>query len=72
MKTHPDSWFAVDTILATSSSADTKFFALNVLENVISTRWMVLPESQKSGIKSLEQVRTAAVVYEHIFPLAGE
>lgn len=52
VKTHPDSWFAVDTILATSSSADTKFFALNVLENVICTRWMVLPESQKSGIKN--------------------
>ena len=57
VKTHPDSWFAVDTILATSSSADTKFFALNVLENVICTRWMVLPESQKSGIKSLEQTK---------------
>jgi len=52
VKGHPDSWFAVDTILATSSSPDTKFFALNVLENVICTRWMVLPESQKAGIKN--------------------
>ncbi|CAE8663043.1 unnamed protein product, partial [Polarella glacialis] len=42
----------VDTILATSQSADTKFFALNVLENVISTRWLVLPEAQKTGIKN--------------------
>lgn len=42
----------MDTILATSSSPDTKFFALNVLENVISTRWMVLPETQKLGIKN--------------------
>jgi hypothetical protein len=63
VKTHPDSWFAVDTILATSSSADTKFFALNVLENVICTRWMVLPESQKSGIKSLEQTKKGWCVY---------
>ena len=63
MKTQPDSWFAVDTILATSSSADTKFFALNVLENVICTRWMVLPESQKSGIKSLEQTKKGWCVY---------
>lgn len=53
VKGHPDSWFAVDTILATSSSPDTKFFALNVLENVICTRWMVLPESQRAGIKML-------------------
>ncbi|CAK9043225.1 unnamed protein product [Durusdinium trenchii] len=52
VKTHPDSWFAVDTILATSSSPDTKFFALNVLENVICTRWMVLPDTQKAGIKN--------------------
>eukprot|EP00438_Fugacium_kawagutii_P018859 Skav230899 [mRNA] locus=scaffold2765:235820:237776:- [translate_table: standard] len=53
VKTHPDSWFAVDTILATSSSPDTKFFALNVLENVICTRWMVLPESQKNYVVQL-------------------
>eukprot|EP00405_Crypthecodinium_cohnii_P037941 CAMPEP_0206547162 /NCGR_PEP_ID=MMETSP0325_2-20121206/13138_1 /ASSEMBLY_ACC=CAM_ASM_000347 /TAXON_ID=2866 /ORGANISM="Crypthecodinium cohnii, Strain Seligo" /LENGTH=1109 /DNA_ID=CAMNT_0054046427 /DNA_START=312 /DNA_END=3641 /DNA_ORIENTATION=- len=52
VKTHPESWRAVDTILATSSSADTKFFALNVLENVICTRWHVLPDDQKNGIKS--------------------
>eukprot|EP00439_Symbiodinium_sp_Y106_P031899 s4000_g3.t2 len=52
VRTHPDSWFAVDTILATSHSPDTKFFALNVLENVISTRWMVLTEPQKAGIKN--------------------
>eukprot|EP00931_Biecheleriopsis_adriatica_P036987 TRINITY_DN21233_c2_g1_i1.p1 TRINITY_DN21233_c2_g1~~TRINITY_DN21233_c2_g1_i1.p1 ORF type:complete len:1101 (-),score=267.98 TRINITY_DN21233_c2_g1_i1:68-3370(-) len=52
VKTHPDSWSAVDTILATSQSPDTKFFALNVLENVISTRWLVLPDTQKSGIKN--------------------
>ena len=47
MKNHPDSWSAVDNILATSQSPDTKFFALNVLENVIATRWLVLPEQQR-------------------------
>ncbi|CAE8593275.1 unnamed protein product, partial [Polarella glacialis] len=52
VKNHPDAWRVVDTILATSQSADTKFFALNVLENVISTRWLVLPEAQKTGIKN--------------------
>lgn len=52
VKTNPDSWTAVDTILATSQSPDTKFFALNVLENVITTRWLVLPDSQKAGIKN--------------------
>lgn len=52
LKTHPDSWRAVDTILAGSQSADTKFFALNLLENVIATRWHVLPDEQKHGIKN--------------------
>lgn len=49
---HPDSWQVVDTVLATSQSPDTKFFALNLLQNVISTRWMVLPEQQRSGVKN--------------------
>lgn len=52
VKNHPDSWRVVDTVLATSSSPDTKFFALNVLENVISTRWQVLPQDQRDGIKN--------------------
>lgn len=52
LKTHPDSWSAVDTILATSQNPNTKFFALNVLENVISTRWLVLPEQQQKGIRN--------------------
>mmetsp|Transcript_52155 Transcript_52155/g.124265 ORF Transcript_52155/g.124265 Transcript_52155/m.124265 type:complete len:1113 (-) Transcript_52155:113-3451(-) len=52
LKSYPDSWQAVDTILATSQSPDTKFFALNLLENVIETRWLVLPEQQRNGVKN--------------------
>jgi len=52
LKNHPESWRVVDTILATSQSPDAKFFALNVLENVIATRWLVLPEPQRAGIKN--------------------
>mmetsp|Transcript_84517 Transcript_84517/g.196513 ORF Transcript_84517/g.196513 Transcript_84517/m.196513 type:complete len:1110 (+) Transcript_84517:232-3561(+) len=52
VKNHPESWRVVDTILATSQSPDTKFFALQVLENVISTRWLVLPDQQKTGIRN--------------------
>eukprot|EP00929_Paragymnodinium_shiwhaense_P072147 TRINITY_DN36620_c0_g1_i1.p1 TRINITY_DN36620_c0_g1~~TRINITY_DN36620_c0_g1_i1.p1 ORF type:complete len:1124 (+),score=340.44 TRINITY_DN36620_c0_g1_i1:201-3572(+) len=52
LKNHPDSWRVVDTVLATSQSPDTKFFALNVLANVIATRWRVLPEDQRNGIKN--------------------
>jgi len=52
VKNHPDSWQVVDTVLSTSQSADTKFFALQVLNNVISTRWRLLPEQQRTGIKN--------------------
>ena len=52
VKSHPESWQAVDTILATSQSPNTKFFALNLLENVIETRWLVLPEQQRNGVKN--------------------
>mmetsp|Transcript_13038 Transcript_13038/g.37523 ORF Transcript_13038/g.37523 Transcript_13038/m.37523 type:complete len:1117 (-) Transcript_13038:31-3381(-) len=52
VKNHPDSWRVVDVVLATSQSADAKFFALNVLENVICTRWAVLPEEQRNGVKN--------------------
>lgn len=52
VRDHPDSWHVVDTVLATSQSADTKFFALKLLEAVISTRWRVLPAEQRTGIKN--------------------
>jgi exportin-1 len=52
VRNHPDSWSAVDTILATSQSPDTKFIALQLLEHVIATRWLVLPENQRTGIKN--------------------
>jgi len=52
VKSHPNSWTAVDTILVSSQSPDTKFVALNLLEGVIQTRWQVLPEQQRQGIKN--------------------
>eukprot|EP00927_Polykrikos_kofoidii_P010944 TRINITY_DN14620_c0_g1_i1.p1 TRINITY_DN14620_c0_g1~~TRINITY_DN14620_c0_g1_i1.p1 ORF type:complete len:1112 (+),score=196.67 TRINITY_DN14620_c0_g1_i1:253-3588(+) len=52
VKSNPESWRVVDTVLATSQSPDTKFFALNVLEAVIAARWNVLPEQQRAAIKN--------------------
>lgn len=52
VRSHPDSWTAVDTILVNSSSPDTKFVALNLLEGVIQSRWQVLPDGQRNGIKN--------------------
>jgi exportin-1 len=53
LKEHPDSWMKVDSILEASSNQETKFYALQILENVIKTRWMMLPKSNVMGSSSL-------------------
>ncbi|PFX29369.1 Exportin-1 [Stylophora pistillata] len=51
LKQHPDAWTRVDTILEFSNNQQTKYFALQILESVIKTRWKVLPSEQCEGIK---------------------
>lgn len=51
LKEHPDAWTRVDTILEYSKNQQTKYFALQILENVIKTRWKILPRNQCEGIK---------------------
>ncbi|KAJ8308017.1 hypothetical protein KUTeg_012891 [Tegillarca granosa] len=51
LKEHPDAWTRVDTILEYSNNQQTKYYALQILENVIKTRWKVLPRAQCEGIK---------------------
>lgn len=51
LKEHPDAWTRVDTILEFSDNQQTKYYALQILEEVIKTRWKVLPRNQCEGIK---------------------
>ena len=51
-KEHPDSWQKVDYILECSSSINSKFIALQILSELIQTRWNVLPNDQCEGIKN--------------------
>ncbi|KAL1442968.1 hypothetical protein MTO96_030500 [Rhipicephalus appendiculatus] len=51
LKEHPEAWTRVDTILEFSKNQQTKYYALQILENVIKTRWRVLPRNQCEGIK---------------------
>lgn len=51
LKEHPDAWTRVDTILEYSCNQQTKYYALQILEQVIKTRWKVLPRNQCEGIK---------------------
>ncbi|GIX63748.1 exportin 1, putative [Babesia caballi] len=47
----PESWKHVAVILAHSSNVNTKFFALQVLQGCIQTRWNVLPPDDRLGIR---------------------
>ncbi|KAJ1569665.1 Karyopherin transporter [Cladochytrium tenue] len=49
---HPDAWKRVDMILERSQLEETKFIALSVLDNLIKTMWMALPDGQRQGIKN--------------------
>lgn len=51
LKEHPDAWTRVDTILEFSQNQQTKYYALQILEEVIKTRWKILPRNQCEGIK---------------------
>lgn len=51
LKEHPDAWTRVDTILEYSQNQETKYYALQILEQVIQTRWKILPRNQCEGIK---------------------
>lgn len=51
LKEHPDAWTRVDSILEFSQNQQTKYYALQILEEVIKTRWKVIPRNQCEGIK---------------------
>ncbi|KAG1667326.1 Exportin-1 [Nymphon striatum] len=51
LKEHPQAWTRVDSILEYSKNQQTKYYALQILETVIKTRWKVLPRNQCEGIK---------------------
>ena len=48
-KEHPDAWTKVDTILEFSTNQQTKYYALQILENLIKSRWNALPRNQCEG-----------------------
>ncbi|KAL9602240.1 MAG: hypothetical protein Q9219_001964 [cf. Caloplaca sp. 3 TL-2023] len=49
---NPDAWLLVDKILEEASYPQTKYIGLQVLDNVIMTRWKVLPREQCQGIRN--------------------
>ena len=49
LKEHPDAWTRVDAILEYSKNQQTKYYGLQILEQVINTRWKILPADQCEG-----------------------
>jgi exportin-1 len=48
-KEHSEAWTRVDAILEFSQNQQTKYFALQILESLIQTRWKILPRHQCEG-----------------------
>lgn len=51
LKEHPEAWTRVDAILEFSQSPRTKYYALQILEGLVGSRWRALPREQCEGIK---------------------
>src|SRR5271154_627483 len=51
-KSNPDAWLMVDKILQEATYIPTKYLGLQVLDDVINTRWKVLPREQCLGIRN--------------------
>lgn len=43
-KSNSDAWMAVGTILDTTDDVNTKYFALQILDDAVKTRWKILPD----------------------------
>eukprot|EP00904_Undaria_pinnatifida_P004429 jgi/Undpi1/13988/HiC_scaffold_9.g03639.m1 len=52
MKESPDMWTQAGTILEQSQSQHTRFIGLQILDGAIQTRWKILPQDQRDGIKT--------------------
>lgn len=49
---HPDAWQRADKVLQFSNNPQTKFIGLTILDKLITTKWKLLPEDQRVGIRN--------------------
>ena len=52
LKDNPDMWKRADAILETSKQQGSKFFALQLLSEMINTKWKIVPHDQRIGIRN--------------------
>lgn len=53
LKEQEGSWMRVDGILKFSQLIETKYYALQILESLVQTRWKTLPREQCEGTPSI-------------------
>ena len=49
---NPDSWQRADQILQYAKNPQTKFIGLSILDKLITTKWKLLPNEQRIGIRN--------------------
>ncbi|CAL9728072.1 exportin-1 [Monosporozyma unispora] len=49
---HPDAWQRADQILQFSKNPQAKFIGLSILDKLINTKWKLLPDDQRVGIRN--------------------
>lgn len=49
---HPDSWQRAGQVLESSKDPQTKYIALSILDKLIQSRWKLLPDEQRLGIRN--------------------
>ncbi|CCF56713.1 hypothetical protein KAFR_0B04170 [Kazachstania africana CBS 2517] len=49
---HPDAWQRADQILQFSKNPHAKFIGLSILDKLITTKWKLLPNEQRVGIRN--------------------
>lgn len=69
LKEHPDAWTRVDAILEFSTNQQTKYYALQILEQVIKTRWKILPRNQCEGKYTFFMERSRQLFLIFIFSI---
>ncbi|KAK5099839.1 Karyopherin transporter [Lithohypha guttulata] len=67
-KQNPDAWLMVDKILQEAQYMPTKYLGLQVLDDVVNTRWKILPRDQCLGIRNfvINQILEASTTEESL------
>ena len=65
LKGEADFWMKTDSILYNSQNIQTKLYCLMAIKSAVETKWNILPEKQKTGIKSFIVGYIYKVVQNH-------